>query len=58
MYRCLTNGGYSGAPILADIDGTLSVIGIGSGGKREERLGMACSARQFEKTVMELMRSE
>jgi len=58
MYRCLTNGGYSGAPILADIDGMLSVIGIGSGGNREEQLGMACSARQFEKALVELMRSE
>jgi len=58
IYRCLTNPGYSGAPILADIDGTLSVIGIGSGGNKKERLGVACSARQFEKTIAELMQSK
>ena len=55
IYRCLTNPGYSGAPIIADIDDTPSVIGIGSGGNKKERLGMACSARQFEKTISELM---
>ena len=34
VYRCLTNRGYSGAPILAEIDRIPSVIGIGSGGKK------------------------
>ncbi|MGO9631111.1 MAG: trypsin-like serine peptidase [Xanthobacteraceae bacterium] len=58
VYQCLTNKGYSGAPILAEIDGAPSVIGIGSGGKKEERLGMACSATQFEKAVAELTRSD
>ena len=58
MYRCLTNSGYSGAPILAEIDGTLSVIGIASAAKKEERRGIGCSASQFEKAVAELMRSE
>jgi V8-like Glu-specific endopeptidase len=58
VYQCLTNRGYSGAPILAEIDSIPSVIGIGSGGKKEERLGMACSATQFEQAVAELMRSE
>jgi uncharacterized protein len=57
VYRCLTNPGYSGAPILADVDGGISVIGIGSGGKKNERLGMACSAGQFEKIVSELIQS-
>jgi V8-like Glu-specific endopeptidase len=58
VYQCLTNRGYSGAPIFAEIDRIPSVIGIGSGGKKEERLGMACSAAQFEKAVTELMRSD
>jgi V8-like Glu-specific endopeptidase len=58
LYRCLTDKGYSGAPILAQIDGTFAVIGIGSGGNQKERLGYACSATQFEKTVAELMRSD
>lgn len=57
IYHCLINPGYSGAPILADIDGTPSVIGIGSRGNKRERLGMACSARQFEKTISELVKS-
>ena len=58
IYRCLTNPGYSGAPIFADINGTLSVIGIGSGGNKQKRLGMACSAGQFEKIISELMQSK
>ena len=58
MYRCLTNSGYSGAPILAQIDGTYSVIGIVSGGNTEKRQGYACSATQFEKTVAELLKAE
>jgi V8-like Glu-specific endopeptidase len=57
-YRCLTNFGYSGAPILAQIDGTYSVIGIGSGGNHETRVGFACSATQFAKAIAELSRSE
>jgi uncharacterized protein len=58
MYWCLTNHGYSGAPILAEIDGTLSVIGIASAAKKEERRGIGCSTSQFEKAVAELMQSE
>jgi V8-like Glu-specific endopeptidase len=58
LYRCLTDKGYSGAPILAQIDGTFTVIGIGSGGNQTKRLGYACSAAQFDKTIAELMRSD
>jgi len=58
IFRCLTNQGYSGAPIIADIDGAPFVIGIGSGGSKIERLGMACSARQFQKTIATLSQSE
>src|SRR5262245_27840488 len=58
IFRCLTNFGYSGAPILAAIDGTTSVIGIGSRGSKEEQRGLAVSATQFDKTVAELMQSE
>jgi len=58
IYRCLTNQGYSGAPIIADVDGAPFVIGIGSGGSKTERLGMACSARQFQKTIAALSQSE
>ena len=40
VHWCLTNFGYWGTLfLLADLDGTVSVIGIGSGGKIRERLG-------------------
>jgi V8-like Glu-specific endopeptidase len=58
VYRCFTNFGYAGAPILAEIDGAPSLIGIVSAGTKEALRGIACSARQFEKTVTELMRSK
>jgi uncharacterized protein len=58
MYRCLTDFGYSGAPILVEIDGAPSVIGIASASQKEERRGIACSASQFEKAVAQLMQSE
>jgi uncharacterized protein len=58
MYRCLTDFGYSGAPILVEIDGVPVVIGIGSAAQRHERRGIACSASQFEKAVTQLMQSE
>jgi V8-like Glu-specific endopeptidase len=58
MYRCLTNSGFSGAPILTQIDKTYSVIGIGSGSNHEMRQGYACSATQFEKAVAELSKTE
>jgi uncharacterized protein len=58
MYRCLTDFGYSGAPILVEIDGAPSVIGIASASQKEERRGIACSASQFERAVAQLMKSE
>ena len=57
-HKCLTNFGYSGAPIIAQIGGTTAVIGINSVGDPQRRNGMACSATQFAKTIAELMRSE
>ena len=57
-HKCLTNFGYSGAPILAQIGGIIAVIGINSVGNPERRTGMACSATQFAKAVAELIRSE
>ena len=53
--RCLANFGYSGAPIIAEIDGTPSVIGINSAATPELTLGLSCSASQFEKAVVELI---
>jgi V8-like Glu-specific endopeptidase len=58
MYRCLTNSGFSGAPILTQVGGTYAVIGIGSGSNHEMRQGYACSATQFEKAVAELSKAE
>jgi V8-like Glu-specific endopeptidase len=58
MYRCLTNSGFSGAPILTQINGTYAVIGIGSGSNHEMRQGYACSATQFEKMLAELSKAE
>jgi mono/diheme cytochrome c family protein len=55
IHRCLVNFGYSGAPIIAEINGSPSVVGIGSDGSPELTLGMACSAIQFEKAVIELI---
>jgi V8-like Glu-specific endopeptidase len=57
-YRCLTNFGYSGAPILAEIDGSTVVIGVNSTRNPQQRGGVACSATQFAKTVAELAKSE
>jgi uncharacterized protein len=50
-HKCLTNFGYSGAPILAQIGGITAVIGINSVGNLERRTGMSCSATQFAKAV-------
>jgi uncharacterized protein len=58
LYRCFTNFGYSGAPILVEIEGTPSLIGIVARGSKEGLRGIACSARQFEKTVIDLMQSK
>jgi uncharacterized protein len=57
-HKCLTNFGYSGAPILAQIGGITAVIGINSVGNPERRTGMACSATQFAKAVAELTQAE
>jgi uncharacterized protein len=57
-HNCLTNFGYSGAPILAQIGDITSVIGINSVGNAEQRTGVACSATQFAKAVAELKQSE
>jgi V8-like Glu-specific endopeptidase len=57
-HKCLTNFGYSGAPIIAQVDGTPAVIGINSVGDPLRRNGIACSATQFAKVIGDLMQSE
>ena len=56
IYKCLLTHGYSGAPLLAQFNGTPAVIGIGSGGNEER--GYAASAVQFEKVIADLAKSE
>ncbi len=53
-FRCLTNFGYSGSPIIADVGGKPAIIGIASAAYQWQLRGAACSAIQFEKTVAKL----
>jgi hypothetical protein len=53
-FRCLTNFGYSGSPIMADVDGKLAIIGIASAAYQWQLRGAACSAMQFEQAVARL----
>ena len=54
ILRCLANFGYSGSPILAEINGTPTVIGVFSAGESETRSAFACSASQFGEKFKEL----
>jgi uncharacterized protein len=58
MVQCLANFGYSGSPILADINGNPAVIGIFSAFKEEMRLTIAPSASQFEAAIRDLIGTE
>ena len=58
VLQCLANHGYSGSPILADIDGTPAVIGILSAIQEEARLSFAASASQFEAAVRDAIAAE
>jgi uncharacterized protein len=58
MVRCLANFGYSGSPILADIDGVPAVIGIFSAFQEEARLTFAASASQFDAAIKDLIGAE
>jgi V8-like Glu-specific endopeptidase len=58
VLQCLGNFGYSGSPILADIDGTPAVIGILSAFQEEVRLMFAPPASQFEAAVRDLIQAE
>jgi V8-like Glu-specific endopeptidase len=51
MVRCLANFGYSGSPVMAEIDGQPVVIGLFSAFQEETRLMFAPSASQFEAAV-------
>jgi uncharacterized protein len=58
MVQCLANFGYSGSPILADVNGIPTVIGIFSAFHEETRLTIAASASQFEAAVKDLIGAE
>lgn len=58
VFRCLMNFGYSGSPILADIDGAPAIIGIVSRGSQQLLQGIACSASQFEAEVRDATAAE
>jgi uncharacterized protein len=56
--QCLANFGYSGSPILAEIGGIPTVVGIVSAGQEETRLTFAASASQFEAAIRDLIAAE
>jgi V8-like Glu-specific endopeptidase len=51
LVQCLANFGYSGSPIMAEVNGAPAVIGIFSAFQEERRLTFAASASQFEAAV-------
>lgn len=53
IVRCLANFGYSGSPILAEIDGVPTVVGIFSAFNEEMRLTFSASANQFDAALRE-----
>jgi V8-like Glu-specific endopeptidase len=58
LVQCLANFGYSGSPILADVNGSPAVVGIFSAFQEEARLTFAASASQFEAAVRESIEAE
>jgi V8-like Glu-specific endopeptidase len=58
VMQCLANFGYSGSPILADVDGTPVVVGIFSAFQEESRRTFAAPASQFEAAVRDLIAAE
>jgi V8-like Glu-specific endopeptidase len=58
MVQCLANFGYSGSPILADINGIPAVVGIFSAFHEETGLMFAASASQFEAAIRDQIAAE
>jgi uncharacterized protein len=58
MVQCLANYGYSGSPILIDINGIPAVVGIFSAFLEEQRVMIAASASQFEAAITDLNGAE
>lgn len=58
IVHCLANLGYSGSPILAEINGIPTVVGIFSAFQEETGLMVAASAGQFEAAIRDLIAAE
>jgi len=58
MVQCLANFGYSGSPILAEINGVPTVVGIFSAFYEEMGFMLAPSASQFEAAIRDLVAAE
>jgi uncharacterized protein len=58
IVQCLANFGYSGSPILAEINGTPTVIGIFSAFQEGTGLMYCPSASQFEVAIRDLIAAE
>jgi hypothetical protein len=58
IVQCLANFGYSGSPILADMNGIPAVVGVFSAFHEETGLMFAASASQFEAAIRDLIAAE
>jgi uncharacterized protein len=58
MVQCLANFGYSGSPILAEINGIPTVVGVFSAFHEDTGLMFAASASQFETAIRDLIAAE
>jgi len=58
VVQCLANFGYSGSPILADVNGIPTVVGIFSAFHEETRRTFAAPASQFEAAVRDQIGAE
>ena len=58
VVRCLANFGYSGSPVMAEVDGVPVVVGIFSAFQEETRLMFAAPASEFEAAVKQQIEAE
>jgi hypothetical protein len=58
VVRCLANFGYSGSPVMAEVDGVPVVAGIFSAFQEETRLMFAAPASEFEAAVKQQIEAE
>jgi uncharacterized protein len=56
--QCLANFGYSGSPILAEVNGVPAVVGIFSAFHEETRVTIAASASQFQAAIRDQIGAE